>query len=105
MYIYAVPSTHVRDIFVKAGLKDDYETGTLDCELDIEGNIGGTIGYELIDKTGKSVLMRMGLAIKENMHFKAEVPEVFTWSAEVPNLYLLNISVYNEDGAHRFQTF
>ena len=42
--------------------------------------------------------MRMGLAIKENMHFKAEVPEVFTWSAEVPNLYLLNISVYNEDG-------
>lgn len=98
VYIYAVPSTHVRDIFVKAGLKDDYETGTLDCELDIEGNIGGTIGYELIDKTGKSVLMRMGLAIKENMHFKAEIPEVFTWSAEVPNLYLLNISVYNEDG-------
>ena len=98
VYIYAVPSTHVRDIFVKAGLKDDYETGTLDCELGIEGNIGGTIGYELIDKTGKSVLMRMGLAIKENMHFKAEVPEVFTWSAEVPNLYLLNISVYNEDG-------
>lgn len=42
--------------------------------------------------------MRMGLAIKESMHFKAEVPEVLTWSAEVPNLYLLNISVYNEDG-------
>lgn len=98
VFIYAVPDTHVRDIFVKAGLKEDYSTGTLDCELKIEGNIAGTVGYELVDKTGKSVLMRMGLAIKENMHFKAEVPEVLTWSAEVPNLYLLNISVYNEDG-------
>ena len=95
VFIYAVPDTHVRDIFVKAGLKDDYSTGTLDCELKIEGNIAGTVGYELVDKTGKSVLMRMGLAIKESMHFKAEVPEVLTWSAEVPNLYLLNISVWS----------
>ena len=93
-----VPDTHVRDIFVKAELKDDYITGTLDCELQIDGNISGTVGYELVDKSGKSILMRMGLALKETMHFKAEVPDVLTWSAEVPNLYLLNISVYNEDG-------
>ena len=98
VYIYAVPDTHVRDIFVKAELKDDYITGTLDCELQIDGNISGTVGYELVDKSGKSILMRMGLALKEKMHFKADVPDVLTWSAEVPNLYLLNISVYNEDG-------
>lgn len=98
VYIYAVPDTHVRDIFVKAGLKDDYATGMLEGELEIVGNVGGTVGYELVDKTGKSVLMRMGLAIKEHMRFTAEVPEVLTWSAEVPNLYLLNISIYNEEG-------
>ena len=98
VYIYAVPQTHVRDIFVKAELEDDYATGRLECELDIEGNMAGTVGFELVDKAGKSVLMRMGLAVKEHMKFKAQVPEVLKWSAEVPNLYLLNISVYNEDG-------
>lgn len=33
VYLYAVPDFHISDIFVKAGLKDDYQTGTLDLEI------------------------------------------------------------------------
>lgn len=98
VYLYAVPKTHVRDVFAKAGLKDDYSTGTLSCGLDIVGEFKGTLGYELVDKTGKVVHTRMGLPLKEHMELKAELPEVMCWSAEVPNLYLLNISIYDEEG-------
>lgn len=98
VYLYAIPKTHVRDIFVHANLDDTYTTGLLKCELKLEGNIAGSLGYELLDKTGKTIITRMGLMLKEELCFEATVKDVLKWSAEVPDLYLLNISIYDENG-------
>lgn len=98
VYLYAVPRTHIRDLFVRAELDENYFDGRLRLVLDIMGETAGSLGYELVDKTGKTVLTRMGLALKEHMELQAQVPQVLKWSAELPNLYLLNISVYDENG-------
>ena len=98
VFLYAVPRTHVRDLFVKSSLDDTYTEGLLQLELDISGELLGSIGYEVVDKEGKTVLTRMGIALKEHLKLNARIKDVLLWSAEVPNLYMLNISIYSEDG-------
>lgn len=62
VYLYAVPDFHIRDVFVKAGLRDDYVTGSFSVELetsaaeDWAGPDGGAvIGMELLDAEGKRI--------------------------------------------------
>lgn len=62
VYLYAVPDFHVRDIFVKAGLEDDYSTGSFEVELEYSAaedwageNGGAVVSLELLDHGGKRV--------------------------------------------------
>jgi len=48
VYLYTVPAVHVQDLFVKAGLSDNYADGTLEMEAELTAE--GSIRYALRSK-------------------------------------------------------
>lgn len=120
VYLYAVPDIHVRDMFVKAGLMEDYATGSFAVELEIsaaedwaEPEGGAVIGMELLDREGKRVWefsdrkssdkekgipqrnegIRWSSKKKMAVTVLEGIPEVQCWSSERPYLYTLVITV------------
>lgn len=103
VYLYAVPHFHLSDIFVKAGLNEDNQTGTFSAEMktsvieDWKGE-GAIIQAELFDQEGKSVLsVSSSCTHRGNGKISLTVPEgipsVHAWSSENPYLYTLVITV------------
>ena len=97
VYLYAVPETHVEDIFVKATLDDTYENGILDARFSLTGRLAGTVTATLRDSKGNTCLTHTADAAQE-ITFRTEIPNVSPWSAEIPNLYSLLIEVRDESG-------
>ena len=97
VYLYAVPEIHVRDLFVKPGLTEDFRDGVLCVELNLMGDVARladcTVSGILYDKDGKAVHRWDGVAGEENMTLEAEIPGVQKWSAEEPYLYTLELAV------------
>lgn len=115
VYLYAVPDYHIRDIFVKAGLAEDYTTGSLTVELETSAaedwagpEDGAVISMELFDHEGKSIwafsenqnpdAQNTGKAVRRGSGKLAVtvlegIPDIRTWSSERPYLYTLMITV------------
>lgn len=92
VYLYAVPKTHVRDLFVKSTLSNDYKTGILDLGLWLTGEQKGSVEIVLRDRNGRTVLEESQM-LDETVKFQSEVWEVSAWSAEVPYLYDLEVRI------------
>ncbi|MBO5177926.1 MAG: DUF4981 domain-containing protein [Lachnospiraceae bacterium] len=104
VYLYTVPEVHMRDLFVKAGLADNYIDGTLEIEAELTAS--GSVKYALYEVQGveikklaekavlTGVLKGKGSLQKASAMLKA--PRA--WSAEAPNLYELVLEVYDEKG-------
>ena len=106
VFLYTVPWVHVRDLFVKAGLTDNYTDGTLEIEAELTAT--GKVTYALYELTGQGVMKKSSdkpvlsgsLKGKSSLQRASEtVAAPKTWSAEVPNLYELVLEVYDEAGA------
>lgn len=115
VYLYAVPDYHIRDIFVKAGLAEDYTTGSLTVELETSAaedwagpEDGAVVNMELFDHEGKSIwafsenqnpdAQNTGKAVRRGSGKLAVtllegIPDIQTWSSERPYLYTLVITV------------
>lgn len=104
VYIYAVEQMHLRDIFVKTDLKNEYKDGVLSLELEyLTQNSENFIkGYSLIgslvDKNNKEVASFRKPIISQEDSLSINVDDVFLWSAEEPNLYTLILII--EDNAN-----
>lgn len=98
VFLYSIPRVHVRDIFVKAGLTDSYQEGTLEIRAELIGDIDDvTIGASLRDGDEKEI-WNGNAEGKEEVFFKASGLAVLPWSAEEPRLYRLYLYVKNEEG-------
>ncbi|MFD1954514.1 glycoside hydrolase family 2 TIM barrel-domain containing protein [Paenibacillus thailandensis] len=98
VYLYTVPSVHVRDLFVKTDLSDNYTVGTLRAELKLEGASASRISLELKDAAGQVVSWVENAEPGGAVTLIANAGQVKPWSAENPYLYTLYISVYDESG-------
>lgn len=98
VYLYAVPKTHINDIFVKTELSNDYKDAKLNAELKITGEIKGNIEAYLEDKEGNKIAECKESIVSEKMTISLEAGDVKLWSAEDPNLYTLKILVNDENG-------
>ncbi|MEI6893915.1 MAG: glycoside hydrolase family 2 TIM barrel-domain containing protein [Colwellia sp.] len=110
VYLYAAPKVRIEDYFAKANLSDDYQDGVLDLDVDIEatakasGNMTskGTLNAQLHDDTGKLVWQQERVfdltKSRSSLSFSTKLAKVKTWSAEVPNLYQLSLSLKNQAG-------
>ena len=96
VYLYTVPEVHVQDLFVKAGLADNYIDGTLEIEAELTAK--GSVKYALHD--GDKSVLSGSLKGKNGCQNASEtLAAPKAWSAETPNLYELVLEVYDEAGA------
>ncbi len=116
VYLYATPKLDIRDFKVQSNLLNDYTDGNF--QLDVEVNSykidakayhsrPDTFSVEatLVDANGKIVFTEasgvhtvLGM-YKSNVSFAKIIPAVKAWSAEIPNLYTLYITLKDRDGA------
>ena len=90
------PATHLRDLFVRTPLTENYTRASIDAELCIDRPIG-QVRLLLTDKDG-AVKLDETMDSAETLHIVRDVPDVALWSAEAPNLYTLTVILTGEDG-------
>lgn len=108
VYLYSTADLHVRDFFVKAGLKDDYQEGVLGLEVEIQNthanSTTASVGFSLRNADGQVVVedeMRLpDIAGKSSATaaFERSVPSPAPWSAEIPHLYQLILTLKDANG-------
>lgn len=117
VYLYATPKVDVRDFKVNAGLKDNYRTGVLSMEALVQSYKLDrntltskpdtfSLAIQLYDAEGKLVLNKstegvqtvLGRYKKEIGFGPLEVPNVKQWSAEIPYLYTLFLTLKDKSG-------
>lgn len=109
-YLYARPYTHFYDFFAKPALVNDYKDGDLNVELQVwnetkENNENYSVQVQLFDTSGKKVIdtsdklpdLKMAFS-KTELHFHQLIPNIQQWSAEIPNLYTLQLTLLNDEG-------
>ncbi|UKJ06803.1 glycoside hydrolase family 2 TIM barrel-domain containing protein [Solitalea lacus] len=115
VYLYSTPKLDIRDFKVVSTLDKSYANGLLDVNLNVENYRidqktlhskpdAFSVAVELVDAKGnliwkeesgeKTVLGNFNQPVS----FKKEIPLVSQWSAEIPYLYTLYISLKNAKG-------
>ena len=114
--LYSKPKLNIYDFFVKAGLDEKYENGTLEMTVDINFDkmpSKCTVEVTLtgVDKNGKNlqkiitrdVLKKDLKPFKKNNIYSLKIKkqiinDIMPWSAEKPNLYTLVIKIKDKKG-------
>ena len=108
VYLWSADSLDLEDFWIKAGLADDYKTGILSFTAKIinhgTAEASGTANLTLISPDGiiitvpsVSTKIAAGEDIEKTVTLDA-IPDVKTWSAEIPNLYTYNIVLTDSTG-------
>ena len=106
--VRALPEIHIRDLDIQAGLAEAYTKGTAQVRVTLDGAGAekARICWNLYDarirmetpETETCILSGEETAEEKTAAFTLEVPGVKSWSAELPWLYRLVLSVRNDAG-------
>lgn len=103
VYLYSRPKVHVSDFYANTNLDNSYNNGIFKGTFSISNTtsetVSKTISIEILDgnnsifKTSETI----GISAISTQEFKASTifNQVKSWSAEIPNLYTLRISLDN----------
>ncbi|HSH20037.1 MAG TPA: glycoside hydrolase family 2 TIM barrel-domain containing protein, partial [Draconibacterium sp.] len=102
VYLLARGEQQVQDFRIFSGMDETYTVGKFQLVLDVMNvgeNAGATVVEAVLSDNGTPVQnfsknISMG---KASVVFEADIPSVKLWSAEIPNLYELIITVKNGD--------
>ncbi len=108
VYLWSADAIDLNDFWIKAGLADDYKTGTLGFSAKISNHgtaeTSATANLTLTAPDGSlitvppvSVKIPAGQATEQSVSL-GEIPGVKAWSAEVPNLYNYQIALTDSTG-------
>ena len=97
VYLYAIPETHVNDLFVKTELYNDFNNAKLDADLKITGDSNTIIEGYLEDSAGNKIAESEKVSFKNDLTLSFDVENVKLWSGEEPNLYTLYVMISKED--------
>ena len=115
VYLYSTPLLDLRDLKIGSTLSEDYRDGLLDLRLDVNnyridrGSLHSrpdsfTIDLELLDASGKRVIQQqVALASvlgndRAQVNVRERIPGVAAWSAEIPYLYTLYLTLKDRQG-------
>ena len=106
VYLYARPSVQLADYFAKAGLENNYTDGVFDLSVDLKSidkkKQQGTISVEITRDNATVFSTSSAYELmpdsEKTFKFDKKIPQVKTWSAEIPNLYQLNIVIKDKKG-------
>ncbi|MCC8360614.1 glycoside hydrolase family 2 TIM barrel-domain containing protein [Salinimicrobium sediminilitoris] len=107
VYLYAEPKIHISDLDIKAGLDNQYSSGIFKTDLSLKNSTPRRANLDLKlslkDADGQEVFeeqrsLRLKAEEESEISFAAKLPEVAQWSAEIPNLYTLEVSLTSKKG-------
>jgi beta-galactosidase len=100
VFLMARDEQHVRDFRVTAGLADDYTTGEFSLEAELWGvTPEQPVAVEAVLYDGDEAIGSFTEEVDGNeVRFSGTYPEVRQWSAEIPNLYTLMITLKDSGG-------
>ncbi|GMA58692.1 hypothetical protein GCM10025858_31950 [Alicyclobacillus sacchari] len=103
VYILARPSLHILDFFANASLDNQYKHGNLAVTVQLHRPAplgdGGQISVKLQNPQGDVIYRDIRALADENTVFiNSHVEQPKPWSAEVPNLYHLVLTLLSDDG-------
>ena len=106
VYLYARPKVHLADYFAKAGLTNDFKNGTFDLDIVLSSVASkkqkGSVSVEISKNSETIYTSSLNYEItsenKESLNFNKTISNVKNWSAEIPELYNLNIVIKNKKG-------
>ena len=103
VYLMHVPEAHVRHFKVTSGLTDDHEHGTLSLKTHLKNYISSpkdvVLEVSLYDREKKRITvigsdkLELGPSVERILKHSIRINNVEQWSAEVPDLYTLIISL------------
>ncbi len=114
VYLYATPKLDIRDFKVQSGLVNNYQDGQLHVDVEVNSYKTDTktlhsrpdsfyVELQLVDARGKEVYRKADDKVqtvlgryKTMVSFDGLIPSVNTWSAEIPYLYTLYLSLKNK---------
>ncbi len=102
VYVYTIPEIHIEDLFIRTCLNDTLDYGMLHLNMETRQSEAGFFHIRLYDKDGRAAAEDRAdiIAGREQYTFRYEISRPHLWSAEVPYLYELIISVYDKKGRH-----
>lgn len=98
VYLYSIPETHIRDIFVKTDLDGEYKNAALQVDLKMIGALKACISLELANREGVIIERTAEALAAETISITLSAQGVKLWSAEEPYLYTLYIYVKDDKG-------
>jgi len=102
VYLLARNQQQIQDFRVGSGLDDKYSTGIFSLNIDVLNlgeNAQSTVVEASLTDHGKPLknFSKKLTSGKTSVLFETQIPEVRQWSAEIPNLYELIITLKNQD--------
>ncbi len=89
------PAFRIRDFFVKAGLQHNYTDGDLSLDVEWEGAATASPSLEirLVDEQKQQSLFQKTVTVQQGskLTLREKLPGIIPWSAENPQLYLLQL--------------
>lgn len=108
-YVYMRPKTHLYDLTIHAGLDKSYTNGKLSVQAEVWNDTNEDASRyqvevslydnaQLLYQQKKETIGLKRVFGKTELQFNTQVPRVKQWSAEIPNLYRLQIVLYDAKG-------
>lgn len=101
VYLYAIPEIHIRDIFIKSTLDENYKNGKLSIDLELmtlDNYKNYTIKSYLKDREDNLVYDFGNINLEKSViSLNSIIKDVKHWSAEEPYLYTMYIEVLDEN--------
>ena len=95
VYLYVKPVCHVEDLKLETVLSEDYKKGEL--KISMKGTkAAGTVQVRLLH--GEECAGETEFSFGEKMAGAISVENPLLWSAEIPNLYKMELTVVDETG-------
>jgi len=96
VFLYSTPKVHVRDLKIETELSDDFSTATLSALMRISNGVTGTVEAKLVDY-GDVICTANSEISGETKIALPFIKDPCLWSAEKPNLYSLELRIYDAD--------
>jgi len=94
VFLYSVPKLHVRDLKIETQLTDDFSTATLQINMQLSEDIKGFANVKLLYR--EDIVGFESVTLSKNTQVKIPVSDPLLWSAEKPNLYRLELRIFEE---------
>lgn len=91
--LLGVPKNGVQDFTVVADLNSSYTNGILNIKIQLRNDEEQTVKAILLDKSGHEVFESSNVAVNGIVKINSEIKNVQKWSAEIPNLYKLLLTI------------